>query len=144
MGRKSPAINVDALLGLFRRSTDGSIFLGMYGRNGEHELDPDLTPVAVFAFTSVDAAMTAREWALIRLAKHFGQDGLIAGLSVGQVSAAIRAEASALGLEARFIRIAAAAAGKAPDWMSSPAGRIVGWVVILIAIGLVVTAIWHG
>ena len=113
-------------------------------QNGDVENMPDLKPVAAFAFASADAATAAREGALTRLAKHIGQDGLLTGFSVGQAVSAIRVEASALVLDARFIRIAAAAAGKAPDWMSSPAGRAVGWVAILIALGLVIAAMWHG
>jgi hypothetical protein len=142
--RKPTAINAEAILGIFRRSSDRAIFLGIPNQNGDVENMPDLKPVAAFAFASADAATAAREGALTRLAKHIGQDGLLTGFSVGQAVSAIRVEASALVLDARFIRIAAAAAGKAPDWMSSPAGRAVGWVAILIALGLVIAAMWHG
>lgn len=86
------------MLGLFRRSTDGAIFLGSLANLAS------VAPVAAFAFSTVDAAVTAREGALVRLAKHIGQDGLIAGLSIGQVVAAIKSEVSALDLDAQFIR----------------------------------------
>ena len=45
----------------------------------------------------------------MRLATHVRPDGLIAAQSVGQVVSAIRAEASALGLDARFVRVTVAA-----------------------------------
>ena len=41
----------------------------------------------------------------MRLAKHIGPDGLVAGLSVGQVVAAIKAEMAALDVEGKFVQI---------------------------------------
>jgi hypothetical protein len=41
----------------------------------------------------------------VRLAKRIGPDGLVAGLSVGQVVAAIKAEMAALDVEGKFVRI---------------------------------------
>jgi hypothetical protein len=107
MGRKAPAIKADGMLGIFKR-TDGAIFLGMQNANGEHEHEHGLIPVAAFAFTTAAAATEAREGALVRLASHAAPDGLLTGLSVGQAVAAIKAEASALYLEARFIRVTVA------------------------------------
>jgi hypothetical protein len=107
--RKSPAVSAAGMLGVFRRDTDGAIFLGIPNQNGENEHLANVKPVAAFAFSSADAAITAREGAVVRLARHLGSDGLLAGLSIGQVVSAIRAEASALGLDARFIRVTVAA-----------------------------------
>ena len=97
------------MLGIFRRDTDGAIFLGPQGQNAEHEHEPGLKPVAAFTFASAEASQMAREGALVRLAKHIRPDGLIGAQSVGQVVSAIRAEASALGLDARFVRVTVAA-----------------------------------
>jgi hypothetical protein len=96
------------MLGVFRRD-DGAIFLGMQGQNGEHEHEPGLKPVAAFAFATAEAATEAKEGALVRLAKQVRPDGLITAQSAGQIVSAIRAEASALGLDARFIRVTVAA-----------------------------------
>ena len=97
------------MLGVFRRDTDGAIFLGVTDQNGENEHLANVKPVAAFAFSSADAAITAREGAIVRLAKHLNTDGLLVGLSVGQAVSSIRAEAAALGLDARFIRVTVAA-----------------------------------
>jgi hypothetical protein len=66
---------------------------------------------------------------------------LIAAQSVGQVVSAIRAEASALGLEARFIRVTT----EAPETNAGPRpGHILSWLLILFALGLIVAAVVHG
>ncbi len=83
-GRRPPAVTAAGMLGVFRRDTDGAIFLGVTDQNGENEHLANVKPVAAFAFSSADAAITAREGAIVRLAKHLNTDGLLVGLSVGQ------------------------------------------------------------
>jgi hypothetical protein len=102
--RKAPAMVAEATLGLFRRP-DGAILMAIAHMNGDADTMPDMTPVAVFAFASVPASVEVREGARVRLAKHIGPDGLVAGLSVGQVVAAIKAEMAALDVEGKFVRI---------------------------------------
>jgi hypothetical protein len=143
MGRKPPPIKADAMLGLFRRA-DGAIYLGLYGKNAEHEHEPGLTPVAAFAFSTAEAATEARDGALVRLAKHVRPDGLIGAQSIGQVVAAIRAEASALGLDARFIRVTVAPPEPPVDWAETPMARAFGAIMFLIAVCLIIAAAWHG
>ena len=82
-GKKPPAISAAGMLGVFRRD-DGAIFLGVTDQNGENEHLANVKPVAAFAFSSADAAITAREGAIVRLAKHLNTDGLLVGVSVGQ------------------------------------------------------------
>jgi hypothetical protein len=94
----------EATLGLFRRP-DGAILMAIAHMNGDADTMPDMTPVAVFGFTSVPASVEVREGARVRLAKHIGPDGLVAGLSDGQVVAAIKAEMAALDVEGKFVRI---------------------------------------
>src|ERR1700730_13737605 len=81
--RKARAMVAEATLGLFRRP-DGAILMAIAHMNGDADTMPDMTPVAAFAFTSVPASVEVREGALVRLAKHIGPDGLVAGMSVGQ------------------------------------------------------------
>jgi hypothetical protein len=102
--RKAPAMVAEATLGLFRRP-DGTILMAIANMNGDADTMPDMTPVAVFAFASVPASVEVREGARVRLAKHIDPDGLVAGLSVGQVVAAIKAEMAALDVEGKFVRI---------------------------------------
>jgi len=102
--RKAPAMVAEATLGLFRRP-DGAILMAIAHMNGDADTMLDMTPVAVFAFASVPASVEVREGARVRLAKHIGPDGLVAGLSVGQVVAAIKAEMAALDVEGKFVRI---------------------------------------
>jgi hypothetical protein len=102
--RKAPAMVAEATLGLFRRP-DGAILMAIAHMNGDADTMPDMTPVAVFASASVPASVEVREGARVRLAKHIGPDGLVAGLSVGQVVAAIKAEMEALDVEGKFVRI---------------------------------------
>ena len=99
---KARAMVAEATLGLFRRP-DGAILMAIAHMNGDADTMPDMTPVAVFAFASVPASVEVREGARVRLAKHIGPDGLVAGLSVGQVVAAIKAEMAALDVEGKFI-----------------------------------------
>jgi hypothetical protein len=67
----------------------------------------------------------------MRMATH----GLIGAQSVGQVVAAIRAEASALGLEARFIRVTT----EAPDSATTrEPSSVLGWILLLAALGLII------
>jgi hypothetical protein len=128
------------MLGVFRRD-DGAIFLGIPDQNGENEHLANVKPVAAFAFSSADAAMTAREGAIVRLAKHLGSDGLLAGLSVGQAVNAVRAEAAALGLEAQFVRVTT----EAPDSATTrDPSRALGWIILLAALGLIIAAMWPG
>jgi hypothetical protein len=102
--RKAPAMVAEATLGLFRRP-DGTILMAIANMNGDADTMPDMTPVAAFAFASVPASVEVRKGARVRLAKHIGPDGLVAGLSVGQVVAAIKAEMAALDVEGKFVRI---------------------------------------
>ena len=102
--RKAPAMVAEATLGLFRRP-DGAILMAIAHMNGDADTMPDMTPVAVFGFASVPASVEVREGARVRLTKHIGPDGLVAGLSVGQVVAAIKAEMAALDVEGKFVRI---------------------------------------
>jgi hypothetical protein len=110
--RKASLIAVNAALALFRRK-DGAILMALVDKsgssiqNGDADAMPDMTPtpVAAFSFPSVPAAVEVREGARVRLAKHIGPDGLVAGLSVGQVVAAIKAEMAALDVEGKFVRI---------------------------------------
>jgi hypothetical protein len=127
------------MLGVFRRG-DGAIFLGMQNANGAHENEPGLKPVAAFAFATAEAATEARDGALVRLVKHVAPDGLIAAQSVGQVVSAIRAEASALGLDARFIRVEI----EAPETNAHKPSHILAWAMIWLAITLMVVAVLHG
>jgi hypothetical protein len=66
--------------------------------------------------------------------------GLIGAQSVGQVVAAIRAEASALGLDARFIRVTI----DAPETNARQPSRVLGWILLMAALGLIIAAMWHG
>jgi hypothetical protein len=102
--RKAPAMVAEATLGLFRRP-DGAILMAIAHMNGDADTMPNMTSVAAFAFASVPASVEVREGARVRLAKHIGPDGLVAGLSVGQVVAAIKAEMAALDVEGKFVRI---------------------------------------
>lgn len=106
--RSPAAISPAGTLGIFRRDTDGAIFFGIPDQNGENEHLADVKPVAAFAFSSAEAAMTAREGATIRLAKHLNTEGLLVAVSVGQAVSSIKAEAAALGLPAQFVRITVA------------------------------------
>jgi hypothetical protein len=83
-GKKPPAVSAAGMLGIFKRDTDGAIFLGVTDQNGENEHLANAKPVAAFAFSSADAAITAREGAIVRLAKHLNTNGLLVGVSVGQ------------------------------------------------------------
>jgi hypothetical protein len=65
---------------------------------------------------------------------------LIAAQSVGQVVSAIRAEASALGIEARFIRVTI----DTPGTNAREPSHILAWTMIWLAIALIVGAVWHG
>jgi len=78
-GKKPPTIAGAGMLGIFKRDTDGAIFLGVTDQNGENEHLANVKPVAAFAFSSADAAITAREGAIVRLAKHLNTDGLLVG-----------------------------------------------------------------
>ena len=138
--RKPATISPAGMLGIFKHDTDGAIFLGVPDQNGENEHLANVKPVAAFAFSSADAAMTAREGAIVRLAKHLNTDGLLVGVSVGQVVSAIRAEASALGLEARFIRVTI----DAPETNARQPSRVLGWILLMAALGLIIAAMWHG
>jgi hypothetical protein len=109
--RKAPVISVNAVLGLFRRK-DGAILMAIGDKSGPVEsgnIDAipmtDMPPVVAFSFPSTSAAVEVREGARVRLAKHIGPDDLVAGLSVGQVVAAIKAEMAALDVEGKFARI---------------------------------------
>jgi hypothetical protein len=102
--RKAPVMVAEATLGLFRRP-DGTILMAIAHMNGDADTMPDMTPVAVFGFASVPASVEVREGARVRLAKHIGPDGLVTGLSVGQIVAAIKAEMAALDVEGKFVRI---------------------------------------
>ncbi len=126
------------VLARFRRA-DGAIFLGIAGKNDGHEHVAWLTPVAAFAFNTAEAAVEAREGALVLLAKHVGPDGLIASQSVGHVAAAIRAGATALGLGARFIRVRT----ETPDVAVAEHSNGFGSFLLLVAAALVVVALEH-
>ena len=98
--RKAPAMAVTAGMVLFRRK-DGAILMAIGDKNGPVESGypdipmTDMPPVVAFSFPSTLAAVDAKEGAKVRLAKHIGQDGLVVGLSVGQVVAAIKADVAA-------------------------------------------------
>jgi len=105
--RKEPSMA--AVLALFRRQ-DGAIVMAIGDKSGPVELGAtdamaDMPPVVAFSFPSTSAAVEVREGARVRLAKHIGPDDLVAGLSVGQVVAAIKAEMAALEVEGKFTRI---------------------------------------
>jgi hypothetical protein len=139
-GKKPPAVSANGMLGVFKRDTDGAIFLGVTDRNGENEHLANVKPVAVFAFSSADAAAEAREGALVRLATHVRSDGLIAGQSVGQVCAAIRSEANALGLDPQFARITIAA----PDAYTERGFPWAACILAAVLITILALAVWGG
>jgi hypothetical protein len=162
--RKAPAMVAEATLGLFRRP-DGAILMAIAHMNGDADTMLDMTPVAVFAFASVPASVEVREGARVRLAKHIGPDGLVAGLSVGQVVAAIKAEMAALDVEGKFVRIEIEAAPKpgtsTPLSNSTGLGRaglpqhqsehdrgtVLDWVVVWAVLGIplwILVAQWLG
>jgi len=125
--RKAPAMAVTAGMVLFRRK-DGAILMAIGDKNGPVESGypdipmTDMPPVVAFSFPSTLAAVDAKEGAKVRLAKHIGQEGLVVGLSVGQVVAAIKAEMAALDIEGKFTRIkieAAPEAGTKPPLSNS-------------------------
>jgi len=60
-GKKPPTIAGAGMLGIFKRDTDGAIFLGVTDQNGENEHLANVKPVAAFAFSSADAAITAEK-----------------------------------------------------------------------------------
>jgi hypothetical protein len=90
-------------LGLFRRD-DGAIMLAIANQNASEDAT-GLTPIAVLIFPTIAGAVETRTGALVRLGKQVGADGFVAGLSVGQVVAAIKSEAAALDVDARFYRV---------------------------------------
>ena len=107
-------------------------------------------PVGAFVFASVPKSVSVREGALMRLATHI-KDGLIVGQSVGQVVAAIKAEANALDIDSKFARVEmepekAEAPPSPPYRMYGSQGmydgvetervrlmRVLGWIVLPIA-----------
>lgn len=121
--RKAPTMVAEATLGLFRRH-DGAILMAIANMNGDADTMPDMTPVAAFAFASVPASVEVREGARVRLAKHIGPDGLVAGLSVGQVVAAIKAEMATLDVEGKFFRIEIEAAPGTSTPLSGAAAKL--------------------
>jgi hypothetical protein len=62
-------------------------------------------PVAVFSFVEVDEVVEVRRGASLRLGGRSGEACWIRDRSVGQIIAAIRAEAHELGLEPQFARV---------------------------------------
>jgi hypothetical protein len=144
MSRNPAAISPAGTLGIFKRDTDGAIFLGIPDQNGENERLANVKPVAAFAFSSADAAITAREGAIIRLGKHLNTDGLLVGLSVGQAVSSIKAEAAALGLPAQFVRVTVAPPEQPKDWAETPLARAFGATMFLIAVALIIAAVLHG
>ena len=65
---------------------------------------------------------------------------MITAQSVGQVVAAIKAESAALGLEAQFVRVT-----EAPDSATTrEPSRVLGWILLLAALGLIIAAMGHG
>jgi len=85
------------MLGIFKRDTDGAIFLGVTDQNGENEHLANVKPVAAFAFSSAGCSHNGPRRCDCPLAKHLNTDGLLVGASVGQAVSSIRAEAAALG-----------------------------------------------
>ena len=141
-GKKPPTIAGAGMLGIFKRDTDGAIFLGVTDQNGENEHLANVKPVAAFAFSSADAAITAREGAIVRLAKHLNTDGLLVGASGGQAVSSIRAEAAALGLPAQFARVTIEAPTEdKPDWAETPTAQAIGLILFLLCVLAIVV---HG
>lgn len=133
--RKPAPTTSDGMLGIFRKA-DGSIYIGLYGKNAEHEKEPGLEAVAAYSFGNAEAAQEARTGAQVRMARHMAQDGLLTGLSVGQVVSAIRSEAAALGLDASFVRVHVAKPG---DHTESGAARgVPRWVAALLALAIII------
>lgn len=133
-GRKSPHIDEAATLGIVRRP-DGALLLGIPNLNGANEeLPPGAEFLAAFAFGAVPYAVETRTGALVRLGKHVGVDGWVTGQSVGQVIAAIRAEARDLGLQPVFVRVSTGDSEPAqpptPWWVYLPMGLIIGAVLL--------------
>jgi hypothetical protein len=62
-------------------------------------------PSIAFAFRDPGAADRAYDGAAIRLAGHLSPEGVLTGLSVGQVAAAIKAEARSLEYEPQLVRL---------------------------------------
>ena len=139
-----------AMLGLFRR-TDGAILLAVPNQNADDEAT-GLTPVAIFFFGNVPGAVDARVGALVRLAKHVGQDGFVAGVSVGQVIAAVKSEADALGIEERHVRAVVDPAGpdndpppepsRAPDAACEPRAPWGIDLTMAFIVGTILLALW--
>lgn len=101
LGKKPPmAIAAETTLVLFRRA-DGAILLAIKDKT---ENMTDVQPVGAFVFASVPKSVSVREGAMVRLARHI-EGGLIVGQSVGQIVAAIKAEANALDIETSFVRV---------------------------------------
>jgi hypothetical protein len=67
--------------------------------------EPPWMESIAFAFTNPGAADRVYDGAKIRLASHLSPEGAITGMSVGQVVAAIRSQASALGYEPTVARV---------------------------------------
>jgi hypothetical protein len=103
-GKSSPQGIPEPTLGLFSRG-DGAILLAIPGRNGSAEETPGAVPVAVFAFGDVDEAVEVRRGASLRLGGRSGEACWISDRSIGQIIAAVRAEAHELGLEPQFARV---------------------------------------
>jgi hypothetical protein len=139
-GRRPPTANAETLLGIFARA-DNAIFLAAYNRNGANEHLADVKPVAVFVLPSAGAVEDVRDGALIRLAKHIDKDGLIIGQSLGQCCAAVRNEASTLGLPARFVRVQttpANATERTEDWAETPTAKAIGLIAFLACVLFIV------
>src|SRR5262249_47586532 len=102
--KQAPQFVPETMLGVLRYS-DGAITILHAIQKEAHEDVPGSTVPGVFVFPDSAAALATREGALVRLGKHVAADGRITGCSVGQVFAAIRAEATALMFETKFVRL---------------------------------------
>jgi hypothetical protein len=85
---KQADVGVDGLLSILRRG-DGSMSIFSKAQDDE-EFTPDMSVPRAFGFRNMADAVQIHEGALIRLG---AKDGRIAGKSLGQVVAAVRAEA---------------------------------------------------